>query len=146
MEFNFELIKRVISIISTGVIFLTFIIATLSTNKNNVNFIEYTDLSKLFINFYTAIVLLLIFLHSINPKYMLNIIEKNFGIVYHKNGKLIVLSAIFISYFGTGSLPQKNFGMISFFATFILFLSEYFLKSKDSKRTSFVEEKNSNTK
>ena len=50
MKFSFDLIKKSITIICTGIILLTFILTTLSTNKNSPNYIEYTDLSKFFLN------------------------------------------------------------------------------------------------
>ena len=140
MKFSIDLIKKSITIICTGIILLTFILTTLNTNKKSPNFIEYTDLSKFFLNLLIFFLLTLIFIHSINPKIVCSIFIKRFGFLSTQKGKLILLSAISIMYFGTGSLPQKIFGLISFLTTFSLFLSEYFFKCKMPKKNSFVEE------
>lgn len=141
MNFSFDLIKRSITIICTGIILFTFIITTLSTNKKSPNYIEYTDLSKFFLNLLIFFLLTLIFIHSINPKLVCSIFIKRFGFISTQKGKLILLSTISIMYFGTGSLPQKIFGLISFLTTFSLFLSEYFFNCKMQKKNAFVEEK-----
>ena len=141
MQFSFDLIKKSITIICTGIILFTFIITTLSTNKNSPNYIEYTDLSKFFLNLLIFFLLTLIFSHSLNPKIVCSIFIKRFGFISTQKGKLILLSAISIMYFGTGSLPQKIFGLISFLTTFSLFLSEYFFNCKMQKKNAFVDEK-----
>ena len=141
MKFSIDLIKKSITIICSGIILLTFILTTLSTNKKSPNFIEYTDLSKFFLNLIIFFLLTLIFIHSINPKIVCSIFIKRFGFISTQKGKLILLSAISIMYFGTGSLPQKIFGLISFLSTVSLFLSEYFFNCKMPKKNSFVEEK-----
>ena len=144
MEMNFEFIRKVILIMATGIILLTFIIMILTTNKKSPNFIEYTDLSRFFINLYTFILLALILCHSIYPKILCNIFTKKLGIITTVKGKIILLSSIFIMYFGTGSKPQKIFGMIAFMATFCLYLSNLFLKCKNfgnNNNNAFVEEK-----
>ena len=144
MKFSIDLIKNSITIICTGIILLTFVLTTLSTNKKSPNYIEYTDLSKFFLNLLILFLLTLIFIHSINPKYVCSIFIKRFGFISTQKGKLILLSAISLMYFGTGSLPQKIFGLISFLTTFSLFLSEYFFNCKMPKKNAFVEEKTNN--
>ena len=141
MKFSIEFIKKIISILCTGTILLTFIITTLSTNKNSPNFIEYTDLSKFFLNLYIFIILALIFCHTIYPKIICSIFTKRFAIITTEKGKLILLSAILIMYFGTGSTPQKVFGIIAFLATFGLFISKY---CNSFKKNTLTEEKISN--
>ena len=130
MKLTLDLIKKGISIISTGTILLAFLISILSTNVKSPNFIEYTDLSKFFLNIYILFILFVIFVHTIYPKIICSIFIKNFYIISSQKGKIILLSFIFIMYFGTGSMPQKIFGMVAFIATFSLFLSNLFLNCK----------------
>ena len=141
MKINFELIRNIIAILSTGTILLAFIISIISTKTKNSNYIEYTDLSKFFLNLYTLFLLILIFVHTIYPKIICNIFINNFGIISSEKGKIMLLSFIFIMYFGTGSMPQKIFGMVAFFATFSLFLSNLFF---NCRTYGFSEEKKLN--
>ena len=140
MELKLELIKKIISIIATGTIFLTFIITIFTTNKNSPNFIEYTNLSKFFLNLYTFILLALIFCHSAFPKIICKIFTKKIGLIASDKGKVYLLFSILIMYFGTGSMPQKIFGMVAFISTFSLFLSNLFINC-NFKKNVFVEEK-----
>ena len=142
MKINFELIRKVIEILSTGTILLAFLISIFSTKVKSPNYIEYTDLSKFFLNIYILFLLILIFVHSIYPKIICSIFTKNFGIISSEKGKIMILSFIFIMYFGTGSMPQKIFGMVAFCATFSLFLSNLFLNCKTYR---FSEENKINT-
>ena len=139
MKINLESIRKIIAILSTGIILLTFLISILSTKSKSPNYIEYTDLSKFFLNIYTLFLLVLIFVHTIYPKIICSIFIKNLGIISSEKGKIMLLSFIFIMYFGTGSIPQKIFGMVAFFATFSLFLSNLFLNCKTYR---FSEKKN----
>ena len=141
MQFTFKLIKQIISILSTGIILLTFIITILSTNSKSPNYIEYTELSKFLLNLYTLIILSLIFAHSVYPPIICSIFAKRFAIILSEKGKIIILTSIFIMYFGTGSLPQKLFGMIGFIGTFSLFLSSLFTNCGSFKKNDFTEEK-----
>ena len=141
MDKNLDLIKKVISILSTGTTLIVFLITIFTTNKKSPNFIEYTSLSKFLLNLYTLFVLSLIFAHTVYPQIICSIFTKRFNIITSENGKLILLSSIFIMYFGTGSKPQKIFGMIAFLCAFMLFLSKLFLPCKSFKKNAFVEEK-----
>ena len=138
MQLTSESIKKIISILATGIILLNFIITIFTTDKNSSNYLEYTDLSKFFINLYTLILLILIFCHTIYPKIICSIFSKGISIIVTEKGKIILLSAIFIMYFGTGNKPQKIFGMISFICTFGLFLSN--LYCRNLKNNLFTEE------
>ena len=144
MNLSFKLIKQLISILATGIILLTFIITILTTNTKSPNYIEYTELSKFLLNLYTLIILSLIFGHSVYPQMICSIISKKFAIILSEKGKIIILSSIFIMYFGTGSLPQKLFGMIAFIGTFSLFISNLFIKCKFNQTEGFTEEKKIN--
>ena len=141
MDKDLDLIKKVISILCIGTILLVFLISIITTNKNSPNFIEYTNLSKFLLNLYTLFVLILILAHKVYPKIICSIFTKRFNIISSEKGKIILLSSIFIMYFGTGNKPQKIFGMIAFLCTFILFLSNLFLPCKFFRKNELIEEK-----
>ena len=122
MKYNFPLILRIISILSTGTIFFSFIITNLCTNVKSPNFIEYTSLSKFFINFYIFVILLLCLLHSIYPQIICQILISGFGIISTTKGKIIIICIIDVMYFSTENLPQKLFGMITFVSNLALLL------------------------
>ena len=122
MKYNFPLILRIISILSTGTIFFSFIITNLCTNVKSPNFIEYTSLSKFFINFYIFVILLLCLLHSIYPQIICQILISGFGIISPTKGKIIIICIIDVMYFSTENLPQKLFGMITFVSNLALLL------------------------
>ena len=140
MKLTIEFIKKIISITSLSIILLSFIISVLITNPKNSNYIEFTDLSKFFLNLYIFILLSLLLTHIIYPQIICSFIKENFGIILNDNGRLIILSSIFILYFGTGNMPQKIFGMISFVATFGLFLCKIILKNKAHNKNELSEE------
>ena len=122
MKYNFPLILRIISILSTGTIFFSFIITNLCTNVKSPNFIEYTSLSKFFINFYIFVILLLCLLHSIYPQIICQILISGFGIISTTKGKIIIICIIDVMYFSTENLPKKLFGMITFVSNLALLL------------------------
>ena len=121
---TFEIIKKIITILSTGTNLGAFIVTTLCTNYKSEKFIEYTDLSKFFLNLYIFLLLLLMLLHSINPNIIFPYIKKNIKIITSGQGKIYLSSAIILMYFSTESMPQKLFGMIAFVSTLGLLLSE----------------------
>ena len=143
MKINYDIILRIIAILSTGTAFFSFIVTTLVTNTKSPNFIEYTDLSKFFLNFYIFLILLLCFFDSLYPKIICSTITKSFSIISSYKGKIIVCGAIDIMYYSTDSLPQKLFGMISFVATLALFLGVLVFNCKILKQQA-VEENNNN--
>ena len=122
MKYNFPLILRIISILSIGTIFFSFIITNLCTNVKSPNFIEYTSLSKFFINFYIFVILLLCLLHSIYPQIICQILISGFGIISTTKGKIIIICIIDVMYFSTENLPKKLFGMITFVSNLALLL------------------------
>ena len=85
MKYNFPLILRIISILSTGTIFFSFIITNLCTNVKSPNFIEYTSLSKFFINFYIFVILLLCLLYLIYYLLLFLINKKIIKVYYDLN-------------------------------------------------------------
>ena len=148
MKINYDLILRIISILSIGTSFFSFIVTTLITKTKSPNFIEYTDLSKFFLNFYIFLILLLCFLDSLNPNLICNTITHSFGIIKTIKGKIILTGAIDIMYYSTDSLPQKLFGMISFVCVLALFLGNLVLNCEILKQKADEEnsENNNNNK
>ena len=141
MKITFELIKQIVSIISTATCLGTFIITTLLTNTKSPEFIEYTDLSKFFLNLYIFILLLLCFGHSVYPSIICNIFTDRLGIITTDRGKTVVLTSILVMYFSTESMPQKLFGMISFVSTLGLFLSDLILNCETLKQKPLTNDK-----
>ena len=141
MKITFELIKKIVTSLATAVSLISFIVTTLCTNTKSENYIEYTDLSKLFLNFYIFLLLLLCFCHSIYPKLVCKIFTDKIGIITSDRGKIVTLSAIIIMYFSTESMPQKLFGMISFVAVFGLFLADLLLNCDTLKQKPLNNER-----
>ena len=90
MKINYELILRIVSILSIGTCFVTFLVTTLITNTKSPNYIEYTSISKFFLNLYIFLILLLCLIHSINPSLKLPMITEGFGIITTIKGKIIL--------------------------------------------------------
>ena len=141
MKLTFELIKQIITSLVTATSLVSFIVTTLCTNTKSQNFIEYTDLSKFFLNFYIFIILLLCFCHSIYPKLVCKIFTDKIGIISSDRGKIVIQTSIFIMYFSTESMPQKLFGMISFVAVFGLFLADLLLNCETLKQKPLNNER-----
>ena len=138
MKMNFELIKQIITILSTGTCLVSFIVTTLCTNPKSPNFIEYTDLSKFFLNFYIFILLLICFCHAVYPKLVCSLIANRLGIIITDRGKIVLIASIIIMYFSTESMPQKLFGMISFVAVFGLYLADLLLNCDTLKQKPLI--------
>ena len=138
MKMNFELIKQIITSISTGTCLVTFIVTTLCTNTKSPNFIEYTDLSKFFLNFYIFILLLICFCHAIYPKLVCSLITNRLGLIITDRGKIVLIASIIVMYFSTDSMPQKLFGMISFVAVFGLYLADLLLNCDTLKQKPLI--------
>ena len=134
MKLTFELIKKIVRILTTLVCLGSFIVTTLCTKTKSPNFIEYTDLSKFFLNLYILILLLLCFLDSIYPRLVCKIFSDRIGIITTDKGKIFLLSAIMTMYFSTESMPQKLFGMISFVSVLGLFLAVLLLNCETLKQ------------
>ena len=141
MKLTFELIKQIITSLVTATSLVSFIVTTLCTNTKSQNFIEYTDLSKFFLNFYIFIILLLCFCLSIYPKLVCKIFTDKIGIISSDKGKIVIQTSIFIMYFSTESMPQKLFGMISFVEVFGLFLADLLLNCDTLKQKPLNNER-----
>ena len=143
MKINYDLILRIVSILSMGTCFCTFIITTLVTNTKSPNYIEYTSISKFFLNLYIFLILLLCLIHSIYPSLKFSMITEGLSIITTIKGKIILSLAIDIMYYSTESLPQKLFGMISFVSILALILGDLVLNCQILKQQP-LEENNTN--
>ena len=145
MKMNFELIKQIITILSTGTCLVSFIVTTLCTNPKSPNFIEYTDLSKFFLNFYIFILLLICFCHAAYPKLVCSFITNRLGIIVTDRGKIVLIASIIVMYFSTESMPQKLFGMISFVSVFGLYLADLILNCNILKQRPLIHNLGNNS-
>ena len=141
MKITFALIKKIVTILSTATSFFSFIVTNLYTNIKSPNYIEYTDLSKFFLNLYIGLLLFLIFIHSIYPKIVCTIFTDRIGIITSNRGKMVLMTTIIIMYFSTDSLPQQLFGMISFVCVLALLLAESFLNCEILEQKPLMNEK-----
>ena len=139
-KINYDLILRIISILSLGTSFFSFIITTLLTNTKSPNFIEYTDLSRFFLNLYIFLILLLCLVHSVYPSILCTIITESLSIITTIKGKIILSLAIDVMFYSTESLPQKLFGMITFVCVLALFLGDLVLNCKILNQQPMKEE------
>ena len=146
MKINYELILRIVSILSTGTCFVTFIVTTLVTNTKSPNYIEYTSISKFFLNLYIFLILLLCLIHSIYPSLKFPMITEGLSIITTIKGKIILSLAIDIMYYSTESLPQKLFGMISFVSILALILGDLVLNCQILKQQPLEDNNNNDTK
>ena len=143
MKINYDLILRIISILSIGTSLFSFIVTTLITKTKSPKFIEYTDLPKFFLNFYVFLILLLCFLDSVYPNLICHTITHSFGIIKTIRGKIILSGLIDVMYYSTDNLPQKLFGMISFVSVLALLLGYLVLNCEILKQKA-VEENSEN--
>ena len=139
-KINYDLILRIISILSLGTSFFSFIITTLLTNTKNPDFIEYTDLSRFFLNLYIFLILLLCLVHSVYPSILCPFITESLSIITTIKGKIILSLAIDVMFYSTESLPQKLFGMITFVSVLALFLGDLVLNCKILNQQPMKEE------
>ena len=151
MKYNFPFILRIISIISIGTSFISFIVITLCTNVKSPNFIEYTSVSKFFLNLYILILLLLSLIHSIYPKIVCQMMTSGLSITTTYRGKIILLCVVDVMYLSTDNLPQKLFGMITFVCALALLLGNLVFnceilnqKAEDNNKTTTSNNNNNN--
>ena len=143
MKINYDFILNIISILSTGTTFFSFIVTTLLVDTKSPDYIEYTSLSKFFLNLYIFLILLLCFIDSIYPKIICDIVKENFSIFTNVKGKIIITIAIDIMYYCTDNLPPKLFGMITFVSALALFLGNLVFNCEILKQQP-MEEDNTN--
>ena len=124
MKCTFGLIKLIYFILSGLTNLITFIVVILCTNSNSNNFIEYTTLSKFFINLYTLVILILLLIHTIYPKIFYNFIAKNMNIMSSNKSKIAVYLILSSMYWSTDNIPYFLYAAISFVSTFGMMIFE----------------------
>ena len=123
-------IKKKIQILVISLNFITFAIITAITNDKKENYIEYTNLSKLFSNFYIILILLIILIHSISPKFICSLISDNLSILTNDIGKLIINLLIGILYWSSNNTTHLVFAIINFVSSFGLFLCQFIFQCR----------------
>ena len=142
MNTCFLSIKKKIQILVISLNLVTFIIITTLTNDKKENYIEYTNLSKMISNFYIILILLIILIHSIYPKYICLFISINLSILTNDIGKLIINLLIGILYWSSNNTAHLVFTIINFVSSFALFLCEFIFQCRILNNIHFEDENN----
>ena len=142
MNTCFLSIKKKIQILVISLNLVTFIIITTLTNDKKENYIEYTNLSKMISNFYIILILLIILIHSIYPKYICLLISINLSILTNDIGKLIINLLIGILYWSSNNTAHLVFTIINFVSSFALFLCEFIFQCRILNNIHFEDENN----
>jgi phosphoglycerol transferase MdoB-like AlkP superfamily enzyme len=103
-------------------------------NTKDVNYVEYTSLSKSVSNCYIIIILLIMLIHSIFPKIMLFGIKENLSILISDRGKLILIISIGALFWANNNKIQTFFTVINFLSFFAMLLCEFIFHSKIAKK------------
>ena len=125
---------------------VSFIVITTITNVEKENYIEFTNLPKKLSNFYIILILLIILIHSISPKYICSLISDNLSILTKDIGKLIINLLIGILYWSSNNTTHLVFAIINFVSSFALFLSEFIFQCRILNNTYSDEESNEDKK
>ena len=133
-------IKKIIQILVMSLNLLSFIIITTITDDKKENYIEYTNLSKLLSNFYIILVLLIMLIHSISPKFICSMISDNLSILTKDIGKLIINLLIGILYWSSNNTTHLVFTIINFVSSFALFLCEFIFQCRILNNIHFEDE------
>lgn len=124
MKITFDLIRKVYLILASLTNLVTFIVVILCTSPSYKYFIEYTTLSRFFINLYTLMLLLILFLHTIYPKVLCGIIVKNMSFLSYNKGKIAIHFILSTMYWSTDHIPHFLFAAISFVSTLGMLIFE----------------------
>jgi len=135
-------IKRIIQFVVMLLNFTCFLIILFRVNSKDVNYIEYTSLSKSISNCYIIIVFLIMLIHSIFPKMMLFGIEDNLSILINDKGKIILIISIGILFWASNNEIHILFTVINFVTFFALLLYEFTFDCKILKKSERDYEKN----
>ena len=135
-------IKRKIQIIIFSLNLITFIIITACTSNNKENYIEYTNLSKIFSNIYIILTLLVLLIHSISSKLICKFISEDFSFLTNDIGKIIINLSIGVLFWSSNNTPHVIFGIINFISSIALAISEFILQFKIVKFIHFDTESN----
>ena len=143
----FQNIKRKFQILIILLNLICFLMIPFGVNTKDVNYVEYTSLSKSVSNCYITIILLIMLLHSIFPKMMFLGIKDNLSILTSDKGKLVLIIAIGILFWTSNNKIHTFFTVINFITFFVLLLCEYIfdckiLKKYDRNISSNINEMN----
>ena len=137
----FQNTKRKFQIVIILINLICFLMIPFRVNSKDVNYVEYTSLSKSITNCYIIIILLIMLIHSIFPKMMLFGIKENLSILTSDRGKLVLIITIGILFWTSDNKIHTFFTVINFITFFALFLCEFifdckFLKKSDKNLNS----------
>ena len=139
-------IKRKIQILVFSLNLITFIIITSCTINSNENYIEYTNLSKIFSNIYIILTLLVLLIHSISSKLICKFISEDFSFLTNDIGKIISNLSIGILFWSSNNTPHVIFGIINFISSIALSISEFIFQFNIVKFIHFDTESNEENK
>ena len=123
-------IKRKIQILVITTNLVSFIVITIITNNQKENYIEYTSLPKFCSNIYIIISFIIMLIHSINPKFICNILSDNLSFITTDIGKIIITLSLGILFWSSNNKAHVVFEVINFVSSFALFLCEFIFQCK----------------
>ena len=130
----FQNTKRIIHFIIILLNLICFLMIPFRVNTKDVNYVEYTSLSKSVSNCYIIIILLIMLIHSIFPKIMLFGIKENLSILISDRGKLILIISIGVLFWASNNKIHTFFNVINFLSFFAMLLCEFIFHSKIAKK------------
>jgi len=131
----FQNTKRKFQIVIILINLICFLMIPFRVNSKDVNYVEYTSLSKSISNCYIIIILLIMLIHSIFPKMMLFGIKENLSILTSDRGKLVLIITIGILFWTSDNKIHTFFTVINFITFFALFLCEFIFDCKFLKKS-----------
>ena len=147
MKYYCELKKRKIQIFVISLNLISFIILSLYSENSNQHYFEYTDLPKSCTNIYIILLLLIVLLHSIFPKFMCNLIAHNLAIITDSKGKIIIIISIGIQFVSSNNYPHILYAAINFISSLVLIACEFIINCKiQIPMNQNVQEKNNSNK
>ena len=135
-------IKRKIQILVFSLNLIAFIIIASYTTNNNENYVEYTNLSKIFSNIYIIFTLLVLLIHSISSKLICKFISEDFSFLTNDIGKIIINLSIGVLFWSSNNTPHVIFGILNFISSIALCISEFIFQFKIVKFIHFDTESN----
>ena len=130
MNSCFLSIKKKIQILVIATNLVCFIVVTILTNNQKESYIEYTSLSKLCSNIYIIIFFIIMLIHSINPKFICNILSDNISFITSDKGKIIITLSLGILFWSSNNKAHVFFEIYNFVSSFALFLCEFVFQCK----------------
>ena len=130
----FKSTKRKIHFIIILLNLICFLMILFSVNTKDVNYVEYTNLSKSVSNCYIIIILLIMLIHSVFPKIMFFGIKENLSILISDRGKIILIISIGALFWASNNKIQTFFTVINFLSFLAMLLCEFIFNSKIVKK------------